>query len=191
MNFDVGRQDLSVQFLGLSFDRFQDVLCLLPAQHQNDAFDRIVIFFVAEFAEARSVPDGYVSDITNADRHAFVGAHNDVSNVVGVLYEPNAAHVIELSTLGIKSAAGVGVVGGERRHHLRNGQVVSVDAGWVEQHLILHYRATEAGVVGYAVHGTIGALDYPILEGFKLLRRAVGTFEDVAIHQAAGAKQWR
>ena len=107
MNLDVGRQDLAVQFLGFCFNSFQDVLRLLPTQHENDAFDRIVIFLEAEFAQARRVPDGDISDIAHPDGHALVGADHDVANVIGVAHQPDAANVVELSALRIESAASI------------------------------------------------------------------------------------
>ena len=110
MNLDVGRQDLVVQFFGLGLHSLQDVLRLLSAQHENDAFDGIVILLEAEFAEARRVADGYVSDIAHADGHAFVGADDDVADVIGVAHQADAANVIELSALGIETAAGIRVI---------------------------------------------------------------------------------
>src|SRR5580692_12282390 len=151
MNLDVGGKDLAVQFLGLCFDSLQDILRLLAAQHENDALDGIVIFLEAEFAETWRVPDGYISYVAHADGHAFVGANHNVSNVIGVAYQPDAANVVELSTLRIEPAAGIRVVGSQCGSDLRNRQMVTVDAGRVEQHLILHYRSAETGVVRHAV----------------------------------------
>ena len=164
MNLDIRRQDLTVQFLRFCLNSFQDGLCLFPTQHQNDALDRIVILLEAEFTQARCVPDHYISYIAHSDRHPLVGANDDVSNVIGVAHQSDAAHVVELTALRIESAAGIRVIGGERRHHLRNGQVISVDARRVEQHLVLHHRSTKTRVVGYAVHRSIGPLHHPILE---------------------------
>src|SRR5271167_1521360 len=128
MNFDVWRQDLFVELFGLGLDSFEDVLGLLPAKHQDDAFDGIVILLKAELSETRRVADGYVSDIFYADRHAFVGAHNYVSNIVGVADQADTADVIELSALRIESAAGICVVRRQGCGHLRDGQVISVNA---------------------------------------------------------------
>ncbi len=133
-----------VQFLGLGFHPFQDVLRLLAAQHEDDAFDGIVIFLEAEFAETRGVPDGDISDVAHSDGYALVGADHDVANVVGVAYQADAANVVELSALRIESAAGIGVIGGQSRGDLRNGQVITVDARRIEQHLILHHGSAEA-----------------------------------------------
>jgi len=72
MNLDVRRQDLVVQFFRLCLDSLEDVLGLLPAKHENDALDGIVILLEPEFAQAWRMPDGYVSYITHSDGHAFV-----------------------------------------------------------------------------------------------------------------------
>ena len=61
----------------------------------------------------------------------------------------------------------------------------------IEQHLVLHHRSAEARVVGHAVDRSIGPFHHPILDGLQLLRDAVGTFQHIAIHQAAGAEQRR
>src|SRR5580704_7131112 len=144
MNLDVRRQDLVVQFFRLCLDSLEDVLGLLPAKHENDALDGIVILLEPEFAQAWRMPDGYVSYITHSDGHAFVGTNYDVSNVICVPDQPDAANVVELSSLRIKSAAGIRVVGRQSCGDLWNGQVIPVDARGVEQHLILHDRSTEA-----------------------------------------------
>src|ERR1039458_5171052 len=127
MDLDVRRQDLAVQFLRFCLNSFQNGLRLLPTQHQNDALDCIVVFLEAEFTQAWCVPDHYISYIAHSDRHPLVGANHDVSNVIRVAYQSDAAHVVELSALRIESAAGIRVIGGESRHYLRNGQVISVD----------------------------------------------------------------
>ena len=143
MNLNVRRQDLAVQFVRLCLNSFEDVLRLLPAQHENDAFNRIVIFLEAEFAEARSMTDGHISDITHPDGHALVGAHYDVANVICVPYQPYPANVVELSALRIETAASIGVIGSQCGHDLRNRQVIAVDAGRIKQHLILHHGSAE------------------------------------------------
>src|SRR5271157_1937448 len=110
MNFDIGRQDLAVQFLRLCFNSLQNVLRLLPAQHENDALDDIVIFLEAEFAQAWRVPDGDISYITYSNGHALIGANHDVSYVICVPYQPDAANVVELSALRIEASASIRIV---------------------------------------------------------------------------------
>src|SRR5580704_6206283 len=144
VNLDVRRQDLLVQFFRLCLDSLEDVLGLLPAKHENDALDGIVILLETEFAEAWRMPNGYVPYITHSDGHAFVSANHDVSNVICVAHQPDAANVVELSSLRIKSSASIRVVGRQRSSDLGNGQVIPVDSRGVEQHLILHHRSTEA-----------------------------------------------
>ncbi len=191
MDLDVGRQDGAIEFVGLGLDRLEHVLRLLAAQHEDDAFDRVIVLLIAELAEARRVADLDRADVLHANGHAIIGADNNVTDVFGVAHQAEAAHVIELAALRVESAAGVGVVGGERVNDLRNGEVIAVKARGIEQHLILHDRAAEAGVVGDAVHRAIGALDDPVLEGLQLLRAAVGALDNVAIDEAAGTEERR
>src|SRR5579872_464231 len=191
MNLDVRRQDLAVQFFSFCLDSFQDVLRLLTTQHENHALYRVVIFLEPEFAEPRRVPDRHLADIPHSYRHALVCADHDVANVVGVAYQTNSANVIELAALRIKAATGIRVVGGQGGGDLRNRKVISVDARRIEQDLVLHHRAAETGIVCHAVDRPVGSLDYPVFDGFQFLRTTVGTFEHIAIDQAARAKQGR
>ena len=74
---------------------------------------------------------------------------------------------------------------------LRDGQVEVVEPRGIEQHVILHRRAAEAGVVGDAGDAAVGALDDPVFESVEFHRRAIGAVDDVAIDEAAGAEQRR
>ena len=163
------------------FDALEDVLRLLAGEHEDDAFDPVVIVLETEFAQARRVADGDLADVADAHRHAVVVSHDDVADVFGLGHQPESAHVEELRALRIKTAAGVGVVGGQRIQHLRQGNVVAVKLGGIEQHLVLHHRAAEAGIVGHAGHGLVGALDHPVFVGLQLLRSAVRALDHVAI----------
>src|SRR6266853_2082397 len=62
-------------------------------------------------AEARRVADVHAADILNANRRAVVAADDDFANVVGGFDEAKTANVVKLSTLRIKTAAGVGIIG--------------------------------------------------------------------------------
>ena len=77
------------------------------------------------------------------------------------------------------------------RQHLRHGEVVAVDFGGIEQHLILHDRAAETGIVRDAGHGLVGALDHPVFIGLQLLRGAVRTLNHIAINQIGRARERR
>src|ERR1035438_8937129 len=57
VNLNVGREDLLVEFLGLSFDALENVLRLLSTQHENDAFHRIVVVLETEFAQPWRMAD--------------------------------------------------------------------------------------------------------------------------------------
>ncbi len=95
----VRRQNAVIQFLRLFFHAGENVLRLLAAQHQDHAFDGIVIFLEAEFSEARSAPDGHFSDITHANRHAIIVSDDDITDIVGVGDKPQAAHIEKLRAL--------------------------------------------------------------------------------------------
>ena len=141
---------------------------LPAAEHEDDAFDRIVIFLKTELTERGALPDGDVANVANPNGHAFVAADHDVADVIGIAHQPDAAHVVELSALRIESAAGVGVVGRKSVDHLRNGQVISIDSGGIKQHLILHRRAAEPGIVGNARNRAISAAPPPSLQWFSI-----------------------
>ena len=104
---------LTVQFFGLGLNSLQNVLRLLAAAHEDHAFDRVVILLKAELTEAGRVPDGDVANIAHPDGYAFVAADDDVPDVVGVADQADSADVVELSALGIESAAGIGVIRGQ------------------------------------------------------------------------------
>src|SRR5450432_1795388 len=144
MNLYVSRQYVVVQFLGFCLNRFQYVLCLLSAEHENHALDRVVHFLVTELAEAWGMPDGYISHIAYADGHALVGAYHDVADVFGIPHQPDAANVIELSALRIEATASICVVGCQSGVDLRNREVIPVDSRGVKQYLVLHGGAAKA-----------------------------------------------
>ena len=85
--------------------------------------------------------------------------------------QADAADVVELPALRVKSAAGVGVVDAERCSTVRNGDVIAVKSRGIEQHLILHHRAAEAGIVRDSRHLLVLPLDDPVFVGLQFLRR--------------------
>ena len=190
-DFDVGRQETVIELLGFLFDAGEHVLGLLAAKHQNHAFDHVVIILKAELSQARGVADADVADILNAHGNAVIVAHDDVADVFGVLNQTEAAHIEKLTALRIKAATGVRVIGLQRCQDLRDGDVIAVDFGGIEQHLVLHGGAAETRIVGHAGDGFISPLDHPILEGLQLLGAAVGALDHVAINQARGTAERR
>src|ERR1051326_7407550 len=101
MNLDVGGQYLAVQFFSLCFHSLEHVLRLFPTQHEDDAFDSIVVLLKPEFTEPGRMPNGYISHVLHTNGYAFVRADHNVSNVVGVAYQTDTSDVIELSSLRI------------------------------------------------------------------------------------------
>jgi hypothetical protein len=143
-HFDVGRQDVIVKFFCFLLHAFEHVLRLIAAQHQDDAFDGVIRLVEPEFPKPRSAADGDFADVFHPHRHAVLRSDDDVSDVRLVPNQAEPADVIELSTLRIKSPAGVGVVHGELVDHLRHRDVIAVELGGVEQNLILHHGSAEA-----------------------------------------------
>ena len=125
MDFDVRRQDGPVQFIGLGFHALEDVLRLLPAKHENDALNRIVVLLITEFAQPRRMADHDLANVLDSDRYAIVAADHDVPDIAGVAHQSNAAHVIKLATLGVEPTACIGVIRGQCRHRLaeRSGDI--------------------------------------------------------------------
>ena len=164
MDLDVRRQDFVVEFFGLCFHALEHVLRLLTAQHENDALNRIVILLESEFAEARRMPDGYVANIPDTDGHALIGAHHHVSDVFRVPHQADAANIVKLSALGVEAATGVGIIGRQSGSYLRNGEVVSVNACRIKQHLVLHNGAAKAGIVGHTMHRAIRSFHHPVFD---------------------------
>ena len=84
---DVARKHGLVDLFGFLLDAFEDVLGLLAAAHEDDAFDGVVVIlcFVlkAEDAEARSVADFDVADVFDANGRAIVAGDDDFADVFG------------------------------------------------------------------------------------------------------------
>src|SRR5580692_1707286 len=195
-DFDVGGQKIAIDFDCFLLDTLENILRLLAAAHEDDAFDSVVVIlfigFVleAENAQARGNADNDAADVFDADGHAVAAAaDHDFADVFRGFDEPEAADVIKLAALRVKAAAGIGVVGREGVQNLNDGQVIVVELNGVEQDVILHGGAAEAGVIGHARDAAIGALNDPGLEGVQLHRRTIGTFDDVAIDEAARAEE--
>ncbi len=186
-NPDIRRQNLVVELASFGLHALQHVLRLLAAAHHNDAFDSVVGLVESEFAQPRSVPDGHIADVADADRHPVLRPHDDVPDVFGIANETEAAHVIELPALGIEAAPGIGIVHRQLLDHSRHGHVIRVEFGRIEQHLILHHGAAKAGVVGYPGDLLVFPLDHPVFVDLQLLGRAVRALNDVAVDEARRA----
>src|ERR1700676_980182 len=194
-DFHVRGKNVAIEVCGFLLNGLQNRLRLFAAAHEDDAFDGVIVFLGAglktENAEAGRVADFDVADVLDADGNAIVAADDDFADVFGGFEKAEAADVIKLAALRIEAAAGVGIVGGESGEHLHNGKVIAVEARGVEQDLILHGGAAEAGIVRDARDAAIRASNDPIVVGLQFLRRTIGAFEDVAIHEGAGTEKRR
>src|SRR5277367_1487519 len=133
----VGRKKIAINFGRFFLDALKDVLRLLAAAHQDDAFNGVVVVFLfvlePENPEARSDADDDAADILYPDRHAVAAAYDNFADVLGGLDESETADVVKLAALRVEAAPGVGVVGGELVEDLNDGQMVVVQLHGVEQ----------------------------------------------------------
>ena len=123
------------------------------------------------------------ADVLDERRNAVVHRDDDVADVVQRREPAEAADVVELAAFRIESAAAVAVVRAERALDLLRRQPRAGEAILVEQHLVLHRPAAEAGIVRDAGHRPELRLDRPVLERLELGRRAVGALQRVAVDQ--------
>ena len=82
-DLDVLGQDLLVQFLGLGLDALEHILGLFAGAQQDDAFHRVILFLIAEFAQARRDADLDLADILQQHRRAVVHRHHDIADILG------------------------------------------------------------------------------------------------------------
>ncbi len=168
---------------------------MLAPAHQDDAFDGVIILLLlglkTEDAEARGVADFHAANILDADGHAIGTSDYDFPDVFGAFHEAQAAHVIKLAALRVKTAAGVGIVGVQRGNHLHDRQVIVVEFHGIEEDVILHRRPAKARIVGHARHALVRPLDNPVFVSMQLHGRAIRTFEHIPVDEAAGTEERR
>ena len=114
-DLDVFGQHAVIEFVGLGLDALEHVLGFFAGAQKNDALDGVVLFLVAEFAQARSDADHHAAHVLEQNRGAVMYGQHDVTDVFQGVHTAKAAHVVELAALRIEAAAGVAVVGGQRR----------------------------------------------------------------------------
>src|SRR5579863_5392570 len=107
-----------------------------------------------------------MTNVFDAHRSTVGTADYYLANVVRGAQKADTPNVVKLLAYGIEAAAGVGVIRSERGDDLRYRDMKVKKTGGVEQHLILHGGAAEAGVVGYTGDAAVGTLDDPVFEGF-------------------------
>ena len=113
--FHVLGKHVLVELLGLGLDGLENDLGLLPAPHQHDAFDGVVLVHESKLAESRRVPNLNSRDVLDEHRDVVLHGDDDVADVLERHDPAEAAHVEELTALGVEAAARVGVVGAQRR----------------------------------------------------------------------------
>ncbi len=186
---DVRRQDVLIDVVGLPIHPLEHSLRLLAHAHQDDALHRVVLLHVSEFAQPRGVTHLHLRDVVDVNRDAVVLRQDDVADVGRVPDQAEPPNVVKLAALRIEAAARIRVVVAQLLRHLADGNAVLQQFVRIEQHLVLHGRAAEAGVVGHALNGAVAAFEHPVLDVLQFLRRAVGALQNIAVDQAAGAEK--
>src|SRR5579859_2603323 len=136
MDLDVLGQERLVKFTGLFLHRFEHILCLLATAHQDHTFYCVVIIscvgLVSECSQPWRMSNGDVSDIPDADRRSLVAGNNDVADIIAVLHQAEAADVVKLPALRVKTSASVGIIHRYRLNHLRHSQVIAKESCWIQ-----------------------------------------------------------
>src|SRR2546426_715504 len=139
------------------------------------------------------VADLYLSHLLHEDRHAILGADDDVLHVAYVLDETKTAHHRPRTACLHHVAADVAIASHDRVHDGRERNPVRPQAVGVDVDLILLDGAADAGHLGDSGHGVELIADEPVLEGAQFPQRGAlaldGGPEDVAHAAGVGAKR--
>ena len=109
-------------------------------------------------------------NILDQYRGTVMHRQHNVADVLQCAQAPQAANIVELAALRIKSTAAIAVVGRKGALYLGYRQSHRGDPGRIEQHLILHGAAAKSRVIRHAGNGAVLRLDDPILERFEFHR---------------------
>src|SRR5579884_1614452 len=132
VDFNILRQNLSIQILCFFFDSLQDILGLLAGPHHDDTFDSIIIVHKAELAEPWGVADRHLADVADKHRGTLMAGHNNIADVMSVPNQTDPPHVIKLTALRIETSACVGIIGGKGLEDLGDGNVITVKLSWIQ-----------------------------------------------------------
>ena len=143
-----------------------------------------------KLTEPRSDSQFDVPDILDVPRNAIVQQYRDVANVLQRRKAPEAANVIELTAFGIESTARVSVVRCKRALNLLRRQSSAGETVLIEQHLVLHRPAAEAGIVGNPRYRSVLRLDGPVFERLHLGERQVSP-NGISINLAGRVRERR
>ena len=146
---------------------------------QDDAFDHVLVIddgavFAADgFSQLPQTNLGRLhdnGDVADADGRSIHALDDGGGDVVGGLHEADGAHVERLLATLDESAAGVGVVVGERQFDLGKRQSVRNQLAGIDLHLIFARRSAEDVDVDNVGHGFQLVQHEPVGESFELHR---------------------
>ena len=191
VDLHVTGQQVRVELLRPGLDPGQYILGLLALAHQDDAFHRVIRVLEAKLAQPWRGADDDPPDVLQQHGRAVVHGQHHVADILQRVQPTQPTHVVKLPALRVEPAAGIAVVGRQRRFNLGYRQADGSDFGLIQQHLILHGAAAKTRVIGHARHGAVLRRDDPILQRLQLHRRAVGALQYVAVDQPGWCRQRR
>src|SRR5262249_21285662 len=109
-------------------------------------------------------PNLHLGDLADEDRHAILGAHNDLLDVADALNEAQATHHGPGAARLHHIAANVAVAPHHRIHHCRQGDVEGAQLAGGDIDLILPHHPSDTGHFGHARHSVELIADEPVLE---------------------------
>src|SRR5262249_22503176 len=149
------------------FDALDGRSALLPAAHQNDALNDIVITIHARDAKPRFRSDFPGGDMADKTRKAAVLRQHRVLEVVLAANQTDPAHHRRLRTDIDRVAADVDIAAAERLDHLGQSELGGNQLVQVNFDLILPRLAAPTGDVNHARYGPKPPLQNPILQGLQ------------------------
>ena len=114
----------AVDLLDLGLDAADGGKALLPAAHQHDALDDVLVVVLPDDAETWLIADGHGGDVFDIDRGAVVRRQHRIAQIVHRVDQPDTAHDRGLGTEIDGLAADIDVAVVEGLQHLRQGEAI-------------------------------------------------------------------
>src|SRR5262249_17547548 len=163
----------------------------LELLHQDDAGHDVGGTVAAGDPEPRREADLYFGDIGDQHWNAALLGQHDVADVVQRSHNADAAHIDRLFAHCDRSAADIGVVGGNCVDDLRYRNAEGPDASEINLGLKLLGLATEHQHVGHSRHHAQPALHHPVLQRLELYEVHVAWPFELVAEDLADRAGWR
>src|SRR5579863_4637284 len=154
-------------FYGLHFffDSIDDLICILPIAHDDDAANDFTFSVLIEDAEPEISAHLHGAYVFYPDRNALVVGEPDIFEVLFVFdvaqTPDDIGHIAHLKL----APSDVIVVGLDFVHDVHEGDIVELEFDGIDDDLVLFFKAAEGGDLGNAGYGLQSEFDIPVLEG--------------------------